>query len=468
MVAHAEDHPHGRRGTTAGLTRPPRRLAIRGAAFLAAVALPFLDAPVCAGVEPPNVLVIVTDDQPADGTLQVMPSTRSWFGDQGTTYTNAFATTPLCCPSRASIFTGTYAHRHGVTRQVPRGLDHDVTVQARLRDAGYRTGMLGKFLNSWPIRRTPPHFDRWAMFQRGYYDATFNVDGDVRIEPGYATDVLARETEGFLRESEQDDAQPWFLYVATFAPHLWPVAGPGDAPSPVPDAPPRPNVPEPDRSDKPAYVRASRVPSNQPRLLRQAQLETLVAVDRLVRRTARVLEELNEDQHTLAIFLSDNGFLWGDHGLIGKGFPYDGSVRVPLLLRWPGRVTAGIRDDRLAATIDLAPTVYAATGVTPAHPMDGRSLLGPDGRDRLLLEYWSGREDVRPTWFSLRTHRFQYVEHYQGGCQRPTSREYYDLDRDPHQLENLLADGSPGAGVPTEELHRLLADDRRCAGASCP
>jgi arylsulfatase A-like enzyme len=129
----------------------------------------------------PNILIIVTDDQRA-GTLGVMPQTRRWFQQQGTTYTNAFATTPLCCPSRSSILTGRYAHNHGVLKNFMGGrLDHATTIERRLDQAGYTTGIAGKFLNSWKPEDDPPNFDRWAIFNPhidpGYFNSRFNVNG---------------------------------------------------------------------------------------------------------------------------------------------------------------------------------------------------------------------------------------------------------------------------------------------------
>ncbi|MBA3429894.1 MAG: sulfatase-like hydrolase/transferase, partial [Actinobacteria bacterium] len=125
----------------------------------------------------PNILIILTDDQRATGTMWVMPKTRAIFGSGGTRYNNAVATTPLCCPSRASIFSGRYAHNHGVVSNASAGaLNQDLTIQAQLRRAGYRTAVAGKFLNGFPS--SPPHFDRWAVHRgRRYFDATFDLDG---------------------------------------------------------------------------------------------------------------------------------------------------------------------------------------------------------------------------------------------------------------------------------------------------
>jgi arylsulfatase A-like enzyme len=159
---------------------------------------------------PPNILVIVTDDQ-REG-LEVMPKTLRWLRDDGTTYASAFATTPLCCPARASIFTGRYAHNHGVrTNHNPGPLDHQTTIQYHLQRAGYRTGIFGKFLNGWPLRQNPPFFDSWATFgwaDNHYVDGSWNIQGRVRKVSQYATNFIGDQANTFLAAPS---SKPWFL-----------------------------------------------------------------------------------------------------------------------------------------------------------------------------------------------------------------------------------------------------------------
>ena len=172
-----------------------------------------------ASADRPNVLVIVTDDARAE-TLEAMPKTRRWIADAGVTYTNGFATTPSCCPSRASIFSGRYVHNHGVLRQqLGDRLDQTTTLASELQGAGYATAMAGKFLNRWPLERPPPGFDRYALANGGYYDQTWAVDGTTRRVPTYSTTFIGDRALAFLDEREADDARPWFMYLATFAPH---------------------------------------------------------------------------------------------------------------------------------------------------------------------------------------------------------------------------------------------------------
>jgi arylsulfatase A-like enzyme len=430
-------------------------------------------APGAAGAQPrPNILVIVTDDQRAEGTLVVMPQTQEFFGVGGTRFVNAFATTPLCCPSRASIFTGRYAHNTGVWDNGPLdGFDQTTLFPRVLRRAGYETAVVGKFFNTWPIRRAPPYFDRWALLDvlRPYDNPLFNVNGNVGRRTGYSTDLMARYATQFLRDFERraDDA-PWFLYVAPYAPHAPWTPARRHRHAVYPRWRPSPAVGERNRLDKPPYVRARNFTREDANGVRRRQLRTLMAVDDLVGRIVRTLAELGETRRTLAIFTSDNGYLWGDHRFGGergrageKRVPYTASVQVPLLLRWAGRVARGQRDSRLAANIDIAPTVLAAARVRPEWTLDGRSLLAPARRTRLLLEF-SGQDGV-PTWASLRTRRYQYVEYYASDGRR-TFREYYDLVRDPWQLRNLLHDGRPANDPPLASVRHLLQRARRCAG----
>jgi arylsulfatase A-like enzyme len=202
---------------------------------------------------------------------------------------------------------------------------------------------------------------------------------------------------------------------------------------------------------------------------KSGQLRTLMSVDDLVGRVARTLGSLGERRQTVAFFLSDNGFLWGEHGLTRKGQPYTPSISIPLLMRWPGHVAAGSRDSRLAATVDLAPTILEAAGVAPLSPMDGRSLLQPSTREHLFTEYWQTRQARSlPGWSSIRTPQMQYVEYYNDDRSDVIFREYYWLDRDPWQLTNVLRDGNRANNPRTGPLHTLLEAYRACAGPSCP
>jgi arylsulfatase A-like enzyme len=419
----------------------------------------------------PNVLVIVTDDARAE-TLEAMPKTRRWIADAGVTYTNGFATTPSCCPSRASIFSGRYVHNHGVLRQqLADKLDQTTTLASELKQAGYATAMAGKFLNRWPLERPPPGFDRYALANGGYYDQTWAVDGTTRRVPTYSTTFIGDRALAFLDEREADDARPWFLYLATFAPHDPRVPEPRyatatfpalDAVGPATAAP---------VAGKPPYL-ATRTDGRlaEAAKVRTGQLRTLLSVDDLVERVLGRLKAAGELQDTLIFFLSDNGYAWGEHRHVGKFTPYTESIKVPFVVSWPGRLPAGTTDDRLVATIDIKPTVLAAAGIRPpdGDVVDGRSLLDGRRRDRLLAEYWRDQANAPGIrdWAALRTPTWQYIENYDqpGGG---TFREFYDLGSDPGMDRNLLADDDP-ANDPPAAVAAELAAARTCAGAGCP
>jgi arylsulfatase A-like enzyme len=421
----------------------------------------------------PNVLVIVTDDARAE-TVEHMPKTRRWLADGGVTFRQGYATTPSCCPSRASILSGRYVHNHGVLQQRQGDrLDQRITLQRYLKDAGYLTAMAGKYLNRWPLERPPPFFDRFAHANGGYYNQIWDVDGQVRRVATYSTTFIGTKALEYLAEFERDDARPWFAYLAPFAPHAPRVAERRHARATFPAGTPAPAVNEPDTGDKPGYLR-NRPPAAAGEIaaLRTGQLRTLLSVDDLVDRVLRRLQQTGELDSTVVFFLSDNGYSWGEHRFVGKFVPYTESIRIPFLVRWPRRLPAGGVDDRMVATIDVKPTVLDATGVAPdpGDPIDGRSLLDRHRRERLLLEYW--RDPANPpgvrTWASLRTPTWQYVENYdQPGVPGGVFNEFYDLARDPGMERNLLADADP-ANDPPASLGAELAAARRCAGASCP
>jgi arylsulfatase A-like enzyme len=331
--------------------------------------------------------------------------------------------------------------------------------------------MAGKFLNRWPLERPPPGFDRYALANGGYYDQTWAVDGTTRRVPTYSTTFIGDRALAFLDEREADDARPWFLYLATFAPHDPRVPEPkyADASFPALDRV-GPSAAAP-VAGKPAYL-ATRTDGRlaEAAKVRTGQLRTLLSVDDLVDRVLGRLQATGELEDTLIFFLSDNGYAWGEHRHVGKFTPYTESIKVPFLVSWPGRLPAGTTDDRLVATIDIKPTVLAAAGIPPraGDVVDGRSLLDGRRRDRLLAEYWRDQANAPGIrdWAALRTPSWQYIEDYDqpGGG---TFREFYDLRSDPGMDRNLLADDDP-ANDPPASVAAELAAARTCAGASCP
>jgi len=452
-----------------------RRTLLSLSAFLIAAlpALPPAPSPARAQETRPNILIVITDDQRPD-TMEAMPRTLNYFS-KGTTFTNAYATTPLCCPSRASIFTGRYAHNHGVHsngRTEARILDHTTTLQYHLQQAGYTTGMFGKFLNGWDVFKRAPYFDEYAISKRGYYNARFGIgrngSHEVKEIPWYSTNYIGRRALRFVERAEASDETPWLMYVTPFAPHNPATAAPRYRKARVSPFEPNPAMLERDLSDKPpqyvseaTYFDRSRIERR-----REKQLRSLMAVDEVMRDLKLTLNE-TEETNTLVFFMSDNGYMWTEHGLNKKGLPYQPSVRIPLMFRWKGNVTAGI-DERLVANIDIAPTAFDAADVTPEHAVDGRSLLETWDRDELLAEVYADATRPDFSWSSLISHEYQYVEYY-GDDQLPVFREYYDLVQDPWQLTNLLGDGDVANDPDTTVMSSRLAGYRTCPALTpCP
>jgi arylsulfatase A-like enzyme len=445
-------------------------------ALLATSATPDEDGIATAAVAgAPNVLVIVTDDQ-RTGTMVAMPKTLQWLGSGGMTFDQAYVTTPSCCPSRASIFSGRYVHNHGVRQQkLGANLDHRSTMQRQLKAGGYFTGMAGKFLNRWSLGTRPPYFDRYAVANGGYNNATWGIDGVVKKVATYTTTFIGNKAVEYLSAFEQsNDSKPWFLYLATFAPHKPRVAEPRYADLAFVRWPGNPAVNE-NVSDKPGYVRwRPLVADSTIQQMRTEQLRTLKSVDDMVDRVLGTLQTQGELDNTLVIFLSDNGYMWGEHRISDLKFvPFTESVQVPFFARWPGHLTAGMHDNRFVANIDIKPTVLAAAGITPdpAYPVDGRSLLSAGGRTRAFTEYFFDDANAPgiQTWASIRTPTYQYIENYnQPSLNGGTFREYYNLTNDPWMLTNLYRDGNAGNDPPFGPLSSQLAADRQCAGATCP
>src|SRR3954451_14967880 len=425
-----------------------------------------------AAVERPNVVVFVTDDQPRE--LITMPKTRSWFQSGGTDFANAWVTTPLCCPSRASILSGRYAHNTGVhtnsNATEVRALDQNATIERLLHDDGYHTAITGKYLNSWNLSQTPPNWDRFAFqtSSTAYTNPKLNVDGTVTSESGFEPDILANFAKSYLDSWEADDTNPWFLYVATNAPHSPYTAAPRYQNAAVPGWNGDPAVVETDRSDKPPIVKKQTQTYANGTSVREQQLRSLMAADDMVDNVMTHLEALGET-NTLALFISDNGLMWGEHGVAGqKRLPYPQSAGVPLLARWPGHVAADAVDPRFAANIDLAPTIAEAAGITPDYTMDGESLLDPPTRDSLLLAYWRSPDATNwPSWAGIVTPTEAYTQWYQDDLTTVNFREDYDLTNDPWENQNLLADGDPSNDPDTSSIAATLHAARTCTGSAC-
>ncbi|CUU58181.1 Tat (twin-arginine translocation) pathway signal sequence [Parafrankia irregularis] len=456
-----------RRGFLAG------SLAAATAAATAGLStIPGLVSPASAATRP-NILVIVTDDQPK-ATQWATQKTYDWIAEQGVRFTNAHCTTPLCAPSRSSIFSGRYAHNHGVRVNAnPGNLGQNTTVQRYLTQAGYRTGLFGKYLNGWDINASPPHFEEWALLKPSYVDGTYNVNGTVQTINGYTTNVLRNRTLSFL-DKAATDTRPWFAYVAPYAPHGPNTPAAQYADTVVPEWNGRPAVHETDKSDKPPYVQNSTSTLADGQAVRERQLRTLLSVDDAVQAFRDKLVALGQLENTLVFYVPDNGYLWGDHGRVAKSVPYTPAHELPFYVSWPGGgLGSGTVDNRIVGHIDIAPTILDAAGITPNTPQNGFSLLSSSSRDHILTEFWKKGTAAGgvPTWASYVSTTRQYVEYYdlhanasgqQAGTGQVLFREYYDLVNDPGQLVNLLYNATPAQeqalGIPA--LAAQLTADR--------
>lgn len=385
----------------------------------------------------------MTDDQRADqDSLSVMDDTRRIFGD-GSYFPNAVATTPLCCPSRASVFTGKYVHNHKVTTQNnAANMPQQWTMQYQLKGLGYTTALVGKYLNNWSEPK--PYFD---YVKGGIFTSYYNGSGQ------YTTHVIRNNALSLLNTFESNDAKPWLMYVYPFAPHEPAVPEKAYESAPVPAWQETPARAETDLTDKPTFVQrqAAATSKSGVQTLRTKMLRTLYSVDDMNQAIFDRLGQLGED-NTLAVFLSDNGYHWYEHKLTKKQLPYDDSVQVPFFARWPGRIPAAT-DSRIVANIDIAPTVYDALDYTPSYTPDGKSLFSSN-RDHILTEFRASNP-----WFALWHPDWTYVEYDVG------FKEFYGPD-DPWQLDNDFRVGFPPPNASL--LSDQLAVDKVCSGASCP
>jgi N-acetylglucosamine-6-sulfatase len=441
---------------------------------------------------PPNILVIMTDDQTVE-QMRALPKTQALLAARGTTFANSFVDVSLCCPSRSTFLTGQYAHNHGVLANGgPHGgyvhLDHTNTLPLWLQEAGYYTAHVGKYLNNYgkSSLAPPPGWSRWFALTDPtvyrMYDYTVS-DGGRAVTYGeapgdYQTDVIAAKAEEILR-SRAGARQPFFVTVAPTSPHLERIGREQTPPRPAPryagrfaaePLPRGPSFDEADVADKPGHIR------RRPRLspakrahvtaTYRACLASLLAADDLVERLVKALEETGQLGRTVIVFTSDNGFFFGEHRIAGgKYLPYEESIRVPLILFDGGRrFPAGATVTQPVSNVDLAPTIVALAGARARRVMDGKSLLPlvrdpHQGKDRTLLIEGFGEGHDKPPFAALRDPRWFYAEYRNG------DRELYDLRNDPHELRSLHAD--PAHAAVLQDLAGRLARLRACAGSAC-
>lgn len=398
---------------------------------------------------PPNIVVIMTDDQRWD-TLWSMPRVQELLVKPGVTFTEAFAVNPICCPSRASFLTGNYSHTTGVyTNTAWHGsfdAFNDKTTLATMLDPTYETGFFGKYLNRYrgPGKRgyVPPGWDEWNAFLRGSYRGfSYSVNGTFEDHAGdgtYSTDDLAARADAFIRGAS---TEPLFLYFAPLAPHAPAIPDNGDG-GLFKNLPPwrPPSYNEANVSDKPPhrYLDIPPMSAKQKRKtdrFRIDQLRTLRSVDRAVDTIVQALEDTGKLDNTFILFTTDNGHFWGEHRYTGKNMAYEEAIRLPFVVRYdPEVVDPGSKDGHIVTNIDLAPTATALAGV-PAPPMEGRTLMPllqhtvNNWRDLILIEH-AQRSHGNPSFCQVHGTRFTFVAY------ADNTYEFYDLHQDPFEMRN--------------------------------
>jgi arylsulfatase A-like enzyme len=452
-----------------------------------------VQAPTAAAAAPgaPNIFIYNLDDlrdafPGGIDPLQYMPKTRQWMA-AGTRYTNMFVTVPSCCPSRSALMTGRYSHNNGVRLQSQGpSFDGAHSMACYLRAAGYSTFEAGKFLVSWPNNAALPCFDHSTFITGGYNNVPARVDGVWRSTSGYSTTMLGVRGREYVTQGLAS-GKPFLLYETPNAPH-WAnttvngvatklaIPATNYASAPVAACA---GVPESNRSDKPAYVRKWNFTTTQAQAMCQSQMRAIMTADDEFGATMQLLSDRGVLADTLVIFTSDNGYMWGEHGRSEKFVPYEPSIRVPLLVRWPSRFAAGTNSTRIVSYLDLLPTLLEAAVYTPpagSPALDGESLLKPSTRTAMFAEYYAdvanGQVNGVPlvdTWRMVRRGNVKYIQTY-NSAGAVTFREYYNLTADPAENANLLSDGNAANDPPASEvasLTTLLNSFATCVGAAC-
>ena len=395
---------------------------------------------------PPNIVFIMLDDI-STGYMDAMPNVSSLIADKGVEFTNGITPTSLCCPSRASTLSGKLAHTTGVYDNTPENggwnmfqpQEHS-TIATHLHDAGYRTGLFGKYLNGFgasPDGYVPSGWDTFEAFRTtGYYN--WSLGGTAEEQYGdkvsdYSTDVLSDKAVQYVKDQEDaPEAKPIFLYFAPHSAHKPLIPAQRHIgtwhPEPLDAA-----FNEAQISDKPRFMRNKpllRGSYEKYQIEQQKQHEMLMSADEGV---GRIIDALGPDvSNTLFIVMGDNGYLLGSHRLEGKDYPYVRSARVPMIMRLDGVIDSTIAD-RLTTNTDLTATMAEVAGVS--WPMDGISVLG-EWRTGTVMEQIkfanSGVAKKHPAYCGYRTSNWLYVKWNNQGRE-----ELYRYSTDPSELKNL-------------------------------
>jgi len=461
-------------------------------------------------VSRPNIVVIVVDDLDLK-TLQVtlendwMPNLKKYMINNGTTFDNSFVTNSVCCPSQATLLTGLYSHNHNVLTNNPNrngsivAFDDTSTLSVWLQNAGYRTGHVGKYMIGYGVSTEPnyipPGFDDWqALVDPDTYQVfnyTINDNGSLmrygEEKTDYQTDVLAKRATDFIYESVSiQPSSPFFLKVMTMAIHAekftdqncnFSYMDIGLIRSPPRyedtakgfDLPKNPSFNEINIKDKPAWLEEfPPLDEQQEQCLTkffQKRVESLRAVDDLIGQIANALNDTEQLKKTVLIFTSDNGFLLGDHRIVGKNVFYEESIRVPLIILLPDYPSEQTIN-QLVTNNDLAPTIVDLSNISPPMKMDGVSLVplilnseDIEWRNKILLEHFS--VGWRPNHFAVREDSTIFIKY------EDSVEEFYDLKTDPYQLQSLH-DCDDEFCKKILEKHRIdLEEIKNCGNGAC-
>ena len=438
---------------------------------------------------PRNIVLVFSDDHRhdfmgfmKDGPAFLETPNMDRMAQQGAHLANAFVSTSLCSPSRASILPGRYMHNHQIVdnqRPEPPGT---VFFPQLLQRAGYQTAFVGKWHMGHDHDAPRPGFDHWVSFkgQGKYFDPTLNINNRHGKFQGYTTDVLTNQALEWLKKDRNVD-QPFFLYLSFKAVH-YPFQPAKRHRGRYRDA----EIKRPDTmanternyQPQPHWVRERRysihgidhmetgqydndpVPSFD-NLYRQ-YCETVHGLDENLGRVLNCLDEMGLSDSTLVVYMGDNGFALGEHGFYDKRDAFEDSIRVPMLAYAPGMIEPGARITQMVQNIDIAPTLLAAAGVEPPQTphMDGRSFMpllrgeSIPWRQHILYEYyWEWNFPATPTMFAIRTERYKYI-FYQGVWDRDG---FYDVQTDPGERHNLI--NVPAYGDRIAAMKKQLFDE---------
>jgi len=391
----------------------------------------------------PNILFILSDDHRWDamsymGHPVIKTPNMDRIAQEGVLFNNAFVTTSLCSPSRASFLTGQYAHNHGVKNNLTPWDNNNVTFLELIKKAGYHTGFIGK----WHMPGNFPELrglDRLVTFtvdggQGRYFNCPLIVDGkEVPSKKEYITEELTDYANDFITKNKNN---PFCLYLSHKAAHA--MFTPSKKFKHIYD---NIDLPLPPESDSwVGSTNGNMYPSTNQNLYRN-YLACLTELDLHIGRVLNKLDELGIADNTIVIYAGDNGHFWGEHHLHDKRWPYEEAIRIPFIVRYPGMITnPGRREDQMVLNIDLAPTLLEIAGATVPDKMDGKSLVPAIknktamGRKAWLYEYFKDFSYNVPEHTAVRTDRYKYIEFV--GKRKP---ELYDLTDDPREMKNIYS-----------------------------